>query len=141
VGAGNGTQDLWKSSKCLSPPSQLSLQLAKSIFIFINSDKFYIQYCFIVLFLLYRYVFPVSCNLVPLNSVILTFYYLSPKLVFQEQSWDRPKRDFFLQEECGYSSFSTSSPASAVTRVFGLSHSDWCGVEPKGCFDLHFPDD
>jgi len=42
-------------------------------------------------------------------------------------------------EEC--SSFSTSSPVSAVTLVFDLSHSDWCEVESHGCFDLHFPDD
>ena len=42
-------------------------------------------------------------------------------------------------EEC--SSFSTSSPASAVTRVFYLSHSDLCKVETQGCLDLHFPDD
>jgi hypothetical protein len=39
--------------------------------------------------------------------------------------------------EC--SSFSTSSPASAVTWIFDLSHSDWCEVESQGCFDLHFP--
>jgi len=38
-------------------------------------------------------------------------------------------------------SFSTSSPASAVTGVFDLSHSDWCEVESQGCFDLHFPYD
>jgi len=37
--------------------------------------------------------------------------------------------------------FSTSSPASAVTRVFDLSHSDWCEVDSQGSFDLHFPDD
>jgi hypothetical protein len=43
------------------------------------------------------------------------------------------------QSEC--SSFSTSSPASAVTLVFHLRHSDWCEVESQGCFDLHFPDD
>jgi hypothetical protein len=42
-------------------------------------------------------------------------------------------------EQC--SSFSTSSPASIVTRVFNLSHSDWCEVESQGCFELHFPDD
>jgi hypothetical protein len=40
-----------------------------------------------------------------------------------------------------YSSFSMSSPASAVARVFNLSHSDWCEVESQGYFDLHFPDD
>jgi hypothetical protein len=34
-----------------------------------------------------------------------------------------------------------SWPASAVTRVFDLSHSDWCEVESQGCFDFHFPDD
>jgi hypothetical protein len=39
-------------------------------------------------------------------------------------------------EEC--SSFSTSTPASAVTWVFDLSHSDCCEVESQGCFDLHF---
>jgi hypothetical protein len=42
-------------------------------------------------------------------------------------------------EKC--SSFSTSSPASAVTQVFDFSHSDWCEVESQGCFDLHFRDD
>jgi hypothetical protein len=42
-------------------------------------------------------------------------------------------------EECF--SFSTSSPASAVTWIFHLSHSDWCEVESQGCFDLYFPDD
>jgi hypothetical protein len=42
-------------------------------------------------------------------------------------------------EEC--SSFSTSTPASAVTWVFDLSHSDCCEVESQGCFDLNFPDD
>jgi len=42
-------------------------------------------------------------------------------------------------EECP--SFPTSSPLSAVVRVFDLSHSDWCEVESQGCFDLHFPDD
>jgi len=40
-----------------------------------------------------------------------------------------------------WSSFSAYSPASAVTWVFDLSHSDWCEVESQGCFDLHFPDD
>jgi hypothetical protein len=40
-----------------------------------------------------------------------------------------------------YSSLSTSSPASAVTKIFDLSHSDWCEVESQGGFDLHFPDD
>jgi hypothetical protein len=40
-------------------------------------------------------------------------------------------------EEC--SSFSTSSPASAVTWIFDLSHSDWCEVESQGCFaSYHF---
>ena len=39
------------------------------------------------------------------------------------------------------SSFSTSFPASAVTWVFYLSHSDWYEIESQGCFDLHFPDD
>ena len=24
---------------------------------------------------------------------------------------------------------------------FDLSHSDWCEMESKGCFDLHLPDD
>jgi hypothetical protein len=33
-------------------------------------------------------------------------------------------------EEC--SSFSTSTPASAVTWIFDLSHSDWCEVESHG---------
>jgi hypothetical protein len=42
-------------------------------------------------------------------------------------------------EEC--SSFSTSLPASAVTLIFDLSHSDWCEMESQGCFDVHFPDD
>jgi hypothetical protein len=42
-------------------------------------------------------------------------------------------------EEC--SSFAISSPASAVTCVFDLSHSDWCEVESQGRFDLHFLDD
>jgi hypothetical protein len=41
-------------------------------------------------------------------------------------------------EEC--SLFSTSSPASAITCVFDLSHSDWSEVESQCCFDLHFPD-
>jgi hypothetical protein len=41
-------------------------------------------------------------------------------------------------EEC--SSFSTSLPASSVTWVFDLSHSDWCEVESQGYFGLHFPD-
>ena len=41
-------------------------------------------------------------------------------------------------EKC--SSFPTSSPVSAVPRVFQLSHSDWCKVESQCCFDLHFPD-
>ena len=26
-------------------------------------------------------------------------------------------------------------------EFFYLNHSDWCGVESQGCFDLHFPDD
>ena len=38
-------------------------------------------------------------------------------------------------EEC--SSSSTSSPASAVTWIFDLSHSDGCEVESQGCFNLH----
>jgi hypothetical protein len=42
-------------------------------------------------------------------------------------------------EEC--SSFITSSPESAVTWVFYLSHSHWYEVESQGSFDLHFPDD
>ena len=42
-------------------------------------------------------------------------------------------------EECSF--FSTSSPASSVTWVFYLSHSDWYGVESQGCFDLCFPDE
>jgi hypothetical protein len=40
-------------------------------------------------------------------------------------------------EEC--SSFSTSSPASAVTWIFDLSHSDWCEVESQCCFDFLVP--
>jgi hypothetical protein len=42
-------------------------------------------------------------------------------------------------EKC--SSFSASSPTSALTRDFDLSHSDWCEVEYQGCFDLIFLDD
>jgi hypothetical protein len=42
-------------------------------------------------------------------------------------------------DEC--SAFSTSSPSSAVTRFFYLSHSDGCEMEYQGCFDLHFSDD
>jgi hypothetical protein len=37
--------------------------------------------------------------------------------------------------------FSTSSPASAVTWIFDLNHSELCEVESQGWFDLHFPDD
>jgi hypothetical protein len=40
-----------------------------------------------------------------------------------------------------YSSFSTYSSASSVTWVCDLCQSDLFGVEPRGCFDLHFPDD
>jgi hypothetical protein len=39
-------------------------------------------------------------------------------------------------EECP--SFSTSSPASAVTSIFYLIHSEWYDVESQGCFDLNF---
>jgi hypothetical protein len=35
-----------------------------------------------------------------------------------------------------FSFFSTSPPASTVTWIFDLSHSDWCEVESQGCFDL-----
>jgi hypothetical protein len=28
-----------------------------------------------------------------------------------------------------------------TTRVFDLTHYDWCEAESQGCFDLHFPDD
>ena len=37
--------------------------------------------------------------------------------------------------------FPTSLPASAVTRSFDFSHSDWCEVESQGCFNLHFSDE
>jgi hypothetical protein len=37
------------------------------------------------------------------------------------------------------SSFSKSSPASAVTWIFDLRHSDWCEVESQGCFWFAFP--
>jgi hypothetical protein len=36
------------------------------------------------------------------------------------------------------SSFSTYSPAPAVTCVVDLHHSDFCEVQYQGCFDLHF---
>jgi hypothetical protein len=41
-------------------------------------------------------------------------------------------------EEC--SSFSTFSPASAVSWIFDLSHSDLCELESQGHFDLYFSD-
>jgi hypothetical protein len=37
-----------------------------------------------------------------------------------------------------WSSFSASSPASAVIWVFGFRHTERCDVEYQGCFDLHF---
>jgi hypothetical protein len=40
-----------------------------------------------------------------------------------------------------YFSFSTSSPASALTCVSELSHSDWYEVASQLGFDLNFPDD
>jgi hypothetical protein len=43
-----------------------------------------------------------------------------------------------VMEEC---SFSTSSPASAVTWIFHPSHSEWSEVESQVYFDLHFPGD
>jgi hypothetical protein len=43
--------------------------------------------------------------------------------------------------DCIPTSFSTSSPASAVSLVFDLRHSDWCEMESQGYFDLHFPDE
>jgi hypothetical protein len=70
---------------------------------------------------------------------------LGPQVVLCSIFWRTARLEWLYQlatplimKEC--SSFSTSSPASAVTWIFDLSHSDWCEVEYQGCFDLHFPD-
>jgi hypothetical protein len=53
-------------------------------------------------------------------------------------SWISDEKLFNRKNPKGFS-FSKTLPASAVTCVFDLNHSDLCEVKSQGCFDLHFP--
>ena len=72
----------------------------------------------------------------PLNACVFFCYWItSLRMIFSSShsSIAIPS----AMEACSFCS--TPSPASAVTWVFYLSHSDWCEVD--SCFDLHFLDD